>query len=139
MNNTIPQFTDDELDERLKREFVLHQGKEQAVKRWNLVTSVYGTGSDMPQNDDNLQDRQIRSAVERLRNHGWLICDLGNGKGRYLAANPDEYWEFRSSYLKPLRARAKVIRAMDKAAQEKYPNLLQPSLFDLSDVTRVLE
>ena len=137
--NEFPEFTDDELDERLKRLFVLHQGKENAVKRWILVTSVYGAGADMPQNDGNLQDRQIRYSVERLRSHGWLILDLGDGRGRYLCNSEEEYWEFRRSYLKPLRARAKVIRAMDKGAQLKYPDLMQPALFDLDELTRGLE
>ena len=136
---TIPEFTDDELDEMLKRLLQLHQGKEKALPRWELVTSVYGAGADMPQNDSNLQDRQIRYSVERLRSHGWIICDLGTGRGRYLASTEEEYREFRTHYLKPLRARAKVIKLMDKAALLKFPNMLQPPLFDLDELTEVLE
>lgn len=135
----IAPLTDDELDERLKRLFVLHQGKEQAIKRWELVTSVYGVGADLPQNDDNLQDRGIRSAVERLRSHGWLILDMADGRGRYLCTTEEEYWEFRTRYLKPLRARANTIHSMDKAAVLKFPNLLQPSLFELDELTGALE
>ena len=137
--SNVPQLTDDVLDERLKRLFVLHQGRENAIQRWSLVTSVYGVGADLPQNDDNLQDRVIRSAVERLRSHGWLILDMNDGHGRYLCTNEEEYHEFRTRYLKPLRARAKTIKEMDKAALLKYPNLLQPSLFDLDELTKVLE
>jgi len=135
----FPQFTDDELDEILKRKLQQHQGKDKAVPRWNLVTFVYGAGADMPKSDDNLQDRQIRYCVERLRRHGWLVCDLGNGRGRYLASSVDEYREFRTSYLKPLRARADVIKLMDKAAQDQFPNSLQPSLFNLDEFRSVLE
>ena len=133
----IPQFTDDQLDEKLKRLFGMHQGKERAVKRWELVLSVYGFGADTPQNDHNLQDRAIRYSVERLRSHGWLICDLGNGRGRYLAVTEDEFREFRTYYLQPLRARARTIRHMEKAALEKWPNLLQLPLFDMDELRAV--
>lgn len=135
----ITQLTDDELDERLKRLFVLHQGREYAIKRWDLVIAVFGTGADVPRNDGNTSDRQIRDAVERLRSHGWLILNLNDGRGRFLCASEEEYWEFRSRYVKQVTSIAAVIRLMDKAAQLKYPNLLQPSLFDLDEVTRVLE
>jgi hypothetical protein len=123
-------YTDDELDERLKRLFVEHQGKARAIKRWDLVLEVFGAGSDFPRTDTNVGDRQIRDAVERLRNHGWLILNLNDGRGRYLCANEAEYWEFRNVYVKQLRSIAVSIKAMDKTAQQKYPNLLQPSLFD---------
>ena len=135
----IPQYTDEELDEKLMRLFVSHRGSDQAVKRWDLVVAIFGAGSDHPRNDTNLQDRMIRRAVERLRSHGWLILDMNDGRGRFLCADQEEYWQFRSRYLKPLRARAETIRKMDKAAQESFPNLLQPSLFDMSEFRSVLE
>ena len=65
--------------------------------------------------------------------------NLGTGRGRYLASTEEEYREFRTHYLKPLRARAKVIKLMDKAALLKFPNMLQPPLFDLDELTEVLE
>jgi hypothetical protein len=136
---SIPQFTNDELDILVRREFESHRGRENAIKRWNLVTRIFGVGADVPQNDDNLQDRAIRSSVERLRSHGVLILDLNDGRGRWLCTSQEEYWEFRTRYLKPLRARANTIKLMDRAAREKYPNLLQPSLFDVDEFRSVLE
>jgi hypothetical protein len=123
-------LTDDQLDERLKRLFVHHQGRERAIPRWQLVTEIFGPGAELPQTDDNLHDRAIRSAVERLRSAGSMILDMGDGHGRWLALSADEYRMFRTSYLKPLRSRADVIRAMDKWALAKWPNSLQPSLFE---------
>ena len=67
------------------------------------------------------------------------FCFLNDGKGRFLAHSSKEYLDFRSSYLKPLRSRADVIRAMDKFAEQTWPNLLQPTLFNLDEFTRVLE
>lgn len=124
------QLTDDELDKRLERIFAAHQGKDKAIKRWDLVIEVFGAGADLPRNDTNTQDRQVRDAVERLRNHGWLILNLNDGRGRWLCASEQEYWEFRGVFVKQVRSIAASIRAMDKSAQHKYPSLLQPSLFE---------
>lgn len=122
-------YTDDELDNKLKRLFADHQGKERAIPRWELVVEVFGAGSDHPRTDANTCDREIRDAVERLRIHGWLVLNLNDGRGRFLCENEAEYWEWRSKYVKQLKSIAATIRAMDKAAKVKYPNLFQPSLF----------
>jgi len=135
----IIQLTDDELDAKLKSLFSLHQGRQNAIERWALVLKIFGEGSDIPRTDDNLHDRAVRAAVQRLRSHGMFILDMNDGKGRFLAHSSKEYLDFRSSYLKPLRSRADVIRAMDKFAEQTWPNLLQPTLFDLDEFTRVLE
>ncbi len=132
-------LTDDELDERLTKLFALHRGKENAVKRWDLVVKLFGEGSDIPRTDGNTYDRQVRDAVERLRNHGVLILNLNDGRGRYLAANEDEYLEFRNVYVKQVKSIAAVLRVMDKQAVRVYPNILQPALFDLDSMTRMLE
>ena len=86
------------------------------------------------QNDDNFYDREIRYSVGRLRTEGHLICDLGDGAGRWMAANEKEFWEFYSYYVKPIKSRAETIRAMKKAAEQKWPNLMQPSLFDMAEM-----
>jgi hypothetical protein len=59
---------------------------------------------------------------------------MGDGKGRFIASTEEEYRAFRSSYLKPLVSRAQVVHAMDKHAVEKWPNVLQPALFDLASL-----
>ena len=130
---------DEELDEKLTKFFALHQGKENAIKRWDLVVKVFGVGSDIPRTDANSQDRQIRNSIERLRNHGVLILNLNDGRGRYLAASQAEYLEFRNVYVKQVKSIAAVLRTMDKQAVRVYPSILQPALFDLDDLTRTLE
>lgn len=123
------------LDRNVLHILLRHQGKAYAIDRWELVKEIFG-GPVLPefQNDDNMYDRDIRYAVGRLREAGHLICDLGDGKGRWMAANESEWWEFYAYYVKPIKSRAEVIRAMKKAAQERWPNLMQPSLFDLGDL-----
>jgi hypothetical protein len=132
-------MTEQELDEKLRKLFQLHQGKENAIKRWDLVVAVFGVGSDIPRTDANTCDRQIRDAVERLRNHGVLILNLNDGRGRYQCSSEEEYHEFRNVYVKQVKSIAHVLRVMDKQALRVYPNLLQPSLLDLEAVTRGIE
>ena len=128
----MQKFTDEELDKELAF-FLGHCiGREQAIDRWTLVIKIFGEGADFPRNDGNLQDRAIRECVSRLRiRDGLFICDMADGRGRFIAITEEDYRQFRKSYLKPLVSRADVIRAMDKHAVKKWPNLLQPALFDM--------
>ena len=76
-------------------------GKENAIARSVLCASA-GFG-----------DRKIREIIEALRSDGYLICNLSDGKGYFLAANKEEanryYWQeknrLKSRYksLKPFR------------------------------------
>lgn len=126
---------DDELDRSVLYHLGFHVGKERAVNRWELVEKVYGSPVPWEQrNDDNAQDREIRMSVNRLRAQGHLICDLGNGHGRWIAANEAEFWEFYSYYVKPIKSRADIARALKAAARQAWPNLLQPSLFDYAEM-----
>lgn len=126
----MQKFTDEQLDKFLLYVLGQHIGKEKAVERWTLVETVFGEHVPAPfRNDDHPQDRDIRYAVSRLRKQGHLICDLGNGVGRYIAANEAEFWELYNYYIKPIKARAEVARAMKRAAEQRWPNVLQPSLF----------
>lgn len=129
--------TDEELDSELLYILNQHVGKANAIKRWDLVAKIFGPVAAHLQNDGNVDDRRIREAVNRLRSRAHLICDLGNAQGRYLANNEAEFWEFYASYLKPLKARSEILRVMKKAAQEKWPNLLQPSLFSIDELESV--
>lgn len=121
----MTKLTDEELDRGLITILNQHVGKRQAINRWDLVEKIFGRVPQHLQHDDNIDDRQIRYAVSRLREEGNLICDLGNGNGRYLAANEGEFWELYAYYKKPIEARARVLRAMEKAAEEKWPDVLQ--------------
>lgn len=131
-------MTNDELDRAVLQFLLRHQGKRNAVDRWELVEQVFG--EPVPpeeQNDDHPQDREIRYAVGRLRKQGYLICDLGDGAGRWMASNADEFWEFYHYYVKPIKAKADVARALKKAALEQFPGLMQPRLFDYAEMESV--
>jgi hypothetical protein len=129
--------TDDDLDREVLHILLHHQGKQNRIGRWELVENVFGEPVPAElQNDDNMGDRMIRYSVGRLRAAGHLICDLGDGSGRWIAANETEFWEFYGYYIKPIKTKAEVARALKKAAEEKWPNLMQPSLFDMSEFAR---
>lgn len=128
-------MTNEELDRTVLHIMLHHVGKNHRVERWELVEQVFGTPVPLEeQNDDNPLDRDIRYSVGRLRAQGKLICDLGDGAGRWMAATDTEFWEFYGYYVKPIKSRAEVARAMKKAAMEQFPNLLQPSLFDVAEM-----
>lgn len=131
-------MTNDKLDRAVLNILIFHEGKRNRIERWELVERVFGVAvTANEQNDDNLLDRDIRYAVGRLRARGYLICDLGDGAGRWMASTEAEFWEFYSYYVKPIKARAEVARALKKAARERFPNLMQPSLFDFADMEAV--
>src|SRR5688572_27411909 len=135
--STPPKISEEDKARDLKVLHILltHQGKDHKIGRWELVEKVYGEPVPVDQqNDGNLKDREIRYSVARLRSQGYLICDLGDGTGRWMAANPDEFWEFYNFYISPIKARAEVIRSMKKAATDRWPDLAQLSLFDLKEV-----
>lgn len=131
-------MTNDELDREVLFILLRHQGKENRVDRWELVERVFGEPVEpLLRNDNNLYDRDIRYAVGRLRAAGHLICDLGDGAGRWMAATEKEFWEFYGYFIKPIKSRSDVARALKEAARKRWPNLMQPSLFDLADLESV--
>lgn len=130
--------THEDLDRQVLHILLAHQGKPNRIGRWELVEQVKGVPAPMElRNDDNLDDREIRYAVGRLRAAGHLICDLGDGAGRWMAANEKEFWEFYGYFVKPIKSKSEVARAMMKAAKQRWPNLMQPRLFDLAEMEPV--
>ena len=131
----MEQFSSEQLDREVYYLLSYHEGKENAIERWAMVEKIFGQAVPLHlRNDDNIQDREIRFAVGRLRAKGYLICDLGDGHGRYLAANESEFWELYNYYLKPIRSRSAILHAMKKSAARRWPNVLQMSLFNLDEI-----
>lgn len=131
-------MTNEELDRAVLHFLLRCQGKANAMDRWELVEKVFGKPVPPEErNDDNLADRDIRYSVGRLRKQGHLICDLGDGAGRWMASTADEFWEFYRYYVKPIKAKAEVARALRKSAEAQFPNLMQPSLFDYAEMESV--
>lgn len=145
MKNT---FTDEQLDKNVLY-FLSKPGVtfENRLDRWELVKQVFGEFvPEHQRNDDHPLDRNIRESVSRLRMAGHLICDMGDGKGRWVATSEEEFWKFYARFVKPISATARTARALKKAAEQKFPKLNQPSLFgapmpvveDFDDVLSVL-
>ena len=131
----IEKMSDTELDHALLYVLRQHVGKENAISRWDMVEIIYGQHVPEPfRNDKNDLDRSIRYAVSRLRIEGHFICDMGNGDGRYLAKDEKEFWTFYSFFISPIESRVTAAKAMKKAAIKKWPNALQPALFDIDSV-----
>lgn len=93
-----------------------------------LVARIFGAVASTEQNDGNIADRQVRGSVNRLRRNGVLVCDMGDGSGRYLAETADEYREFRLKYGSRAYEVLETLREMDKAAERQFDNPLQPRL-----------
>jgi hypothetical protein len=124
----MPRFSDEQLESEVLFLLKQHVGKGNPIGRWEMVVRLYGAGADVPRSDDNFADRAIREAVERLRRRGVLICDMGDGRGRYLASSVDEYQEFRRRYGSAAFKTMATIHDMDEAAEQQWPNSLQPRL-----------
>lgn len=119
-------------DEQLDRDVLFwlkhHIGKQNAIGRWELVQRIFGEEAARVQSDENPYDRQIREAVVRLRRSGLLICDMGDGRGRYIAATLEEYQAFRKYYGAGAFEKLETIREMDKAAGRTWSDPLQEKL-----------
>lgn len=107
-----------------------HVGREKAMPRGQLVRRVR-----MYSNFKTVNERQIRMAIQELRNAGKaLICSTGGVKGGYwIAAGWDDVEEFIENELEP-RALGllQTKKAMLSAAGQKFgprPVARQDSLF----------
>lgn len=129
------QKTNEQLDRDLLHILLAHQGKAQRIDRWDLVEQVFDViVPEIERNDGNPLDREIRYAVQRLRKDGHLICDMGDGGGRWMANTEQEFWEFYSYYISPIRTRREIAEALKSAAKKRWPNLEQPSLFEMERI-----
>lgn len=125
----MAKFTDSELDAHVLFFLKQHVGKEQPIGRWEIVAKIFGPDAALEHNDSNYADRQVRDAVERLRHGGALICDMGNGEGRFMASTLEEYQSFRAKYGSMAFKIIATLSEMDKAAAQAFElNPLQPRL-----------
>ena len=74
--------------------FMSHVGQENAISRKKLLRRLSAMA-------DPLTDRQLRLAINQMRNDGVLICSRGGiGGGYWMAANLEELMEFINKELK---------------------------------------
>lgn len=128
-------MNNEDLDREVLHALLPHQGKSNCYDRWELVENIYKVHVPVfERNDDNTLDKNIRDSVARLRAQGYLICDMGDGAGRWMAETEAEFWEFYNYYIKPIKTRRATADALKAAAKKKWPNLEQPSLFDVFEM-----
>ena len=122
------KFTDEQLDIEVLSFLKQHCGQTHPIGRWELVEKIFGPMLPTERTNDNGYDRQVREAVERLRKQGTLICDMGDGSGRFLATTMQEYQAFRDRFAGRAYQIMETLREMDKAAEKQWENPLQPRL-----------
>ena len=101
-------------------------GVERAIRRSDIRARLYQESPLF----HTINDRQVRSAIEALRELGWLICSLGgDSEGYFVAKDMSEYEDFRRFYTSYARSIENRIRRMDKVAEKKWGgSALQDSL-----------
>lgn len=119
----IKVYADDvALDQEVAFVMNMHRGKGNAVGRWDLVRSIFGLEAAAPgeENDGNLYDRHVRESLERWRSQGQHFCNVGNGRGYYVANTREEYEEFKAYYIGAALRKFQVMRMMDETADQRF-------------------
>jgi len=98
---------------RVTLEYAL--GPEKAVERARLLEISRG----MPMLR-NVSDRQVRAAIEELREEGLPICNMERGDGYYLATSMAEYQQFRIKYGSHAFTLLKRVKAMDATVEKEW-------------------
>lgn len=108
------------LERTVARLITFHRGENHLITREELLKQVRLQASL-----SEIEDRQMRLAIQELRNRGLRICnredrkrDPETGKftvtfGYFLAANDLEYQEFRARYASYAQTIWKTLKAMD--------------------------
>lgn len=112
---TLPQGLERQTLQILSR----CQGRAHSIDRDRLLDLVHS----MP-GLSTVEDRQIRKAIENLREAGNLIC-FDSAGGYYMAASGEEYREFRAKYGAYAFSILEKLKAMDKAAGERWGAMSQ--------------
>jgi hypothetical protein len=111
------------LKKAVARQLYFHQGAGRIIGREELLQQV-----QLAPGCSSAEDRQMRIAIQQLRNQGFRIChreerarDAQNGRvrvnfGYYLAKDDLEYQEFRAKYASYAQTIWRTLKAMDMRA-----------------------
>ncbi len=111
------------LKKAVARQLYFHQGAARIISREELLQQV-----QLAPGCSSAEDRQMRIAIQQLRNQGFRIChreervrDPQNGRlrvhfGYYLAKDDLEYQEFRVKYASYAETIRRTLKAMDMRA-----------------------
>lgn len=112
------------LDDEVLFLLYQHIGRVNAVDRWTLVRKVYGDEAAMSKEDEtdgNTFDRNVRDSIERWRPQGHFICNMGDGKGYFIAKDRKEYEDWKKYYLGPSFPKFQTInKVLDPKADERW-------------------
>lgn len=106
-----------------------HRGRKMAINRWDLVRKIFGdeAATEENQNDENPFDRRVRDAIEVLRFEKKLhICNMGDGKGYFIAATREEWEAFKTYYLGPQTKKYMTVKILDEKADEYWGPVMKP-------------
>lgn len=122
MSKKSNHYVDEKLDDlpaglvrTVGRIIASSRGEENAISRGGLLEAVRrlpGLGE--------VEDRQVRKAIETLRSSGVLIGNMSNGDGYFLISTPEEYARFRAVYAARAYAVLDVVRHMDHTAEAQF-------------------
>lgn len=104
-----------------------HEGSSNAVGRDELLRQVRQSVMLVA-----TTDRQLRAAIEELREQGLPICNLLTGDGYYLAGTMDEYQEFRQKYASYAFTILGRVKAMDATVEKLWGSSARQMLLGLS-------
>lgn len=118
-------LTEAELDREVIFQMYQHRGRVNAIERWSLVRKVFGeeaVPSKAEETDGNVYDRQVRDSLERLRPHH-LICNMGDGKGYFIATTREEYEAWKKYYLGSSYLKLQIVSKTDETADSRFGKL----------------
>lgn len=105
-----------------------HVGVDNAIKRRDLLEQLhtYPGLSEM-------QDRQLRMEIGKLRKDGNLICSLASEDGGYyMASSLQEFTEFTyREFGAKIADMAETLKAMERSAQLVFGDAFQPTLLEV--------
>jgi hypothetical protein len=68
-------------------------------------------------------DRQLRAALEELRDGGILVCNMTSGDGYFIARTEEEYRNFKALFLSHCLSMLETVKQMDRTAELKWGSL----------------
>jgi len=113
--------SDVELDRSVLFILQFRKGRQNAIRRWDLVEQVFGADAvaEPTRNNNNVYDRQVRESIERWRSQGQHICNVGDG-GYFMASTRPEYEDFKKYYLGAAYRKLQITSMMDATADQRW-------------------
>lgn len=96
-----------------------HVGKRKAIKKRDLIKEVFGEGADQSESYNNIQDRQIRDAINKANEEGAVICSSAK-HGYWWAADMSDGIEAVEENKSRALTQLANVSTLEKNLQKKY-------------------